>query len=174
MNLYFRVLKIFFLHLLRIIPQSRNPTQTFVLRFRTWPHDLDFNLHMNNGRYLTIMDIGRLDLMLRLGLFGKILWNWWMPVIGTAFVHFRKSLGPIRSFELHTKVAAWDEKWFYIEQTFMQNDTVMAVGYVKGLIRDKKNNIPSQNLFSLVGIETSSPPIPEVFLSMEQAKKSWR
>jgi acyl-CoA thioesterase FadM len=36
-----------------------------VVRFRVWPGDLDFNLHMNNGRYLTLMGLGRLDLMAR-------------------------------------------------------------------------------------------------------------
>ncbi len=33
--------------------------ETSVLRFRVWPNDLDFNFHLNNGRYLTLMDIGR-------------------------------------------------------------------------------------------------------------------
>ena len=30
---------------------------------RVWPNDLDTNAHMNNGRYLTLMDLGRFDLM---------------------------------------------------------------------------------------------------------------
>ena len=34
-------------------------------RFCVAPTDLDINLHMNNGRFLQIMDIGRRDWMLR-------------------------------------------------------------------------------------------------------------
>src|SRR5215471_1249085 len=28
------------------------------VRLRVWPNDLDFNLHVNNGRYLTLANIG--------------------------------------------------------------------------------------------------------------------
>ena len=36
-------------------------------RFRVWPTDLDILNHMNNGKYLSVMDIGRFDLMQRNG-----------------------------------------------------------------------------------------------------------
>src|SRR6185503_3961101 len=32
------------------------------LSLRVWPNDLDLNIHVNNGRYLTLMDLGRMDL----------------------------------------------------------------------------------------------------------------
>ena len=40
---------------------------------RVWPNDLDTNAHMNNGRYLTLMDLGRFDLMTQCGLVGTVL-----------------------------------------------------------------------------------------------------
>lgn len=163
MNLYIRVLKVIILNLFGFVKKSKKPTEIFSQSFRTWPHDLDFNFHMNNGRYLTIMDIGRLDLMLRLGLFGTIIQNLWMPIVGTAYIRFRRSLAPFKKFTLQTQIAAWDDKWFYIEQTFTQNGEVMATGYVKGLIRGKKRNIPTKELLKIAGIVENSPPIPESF-----------
>ena len=65
MNLIFRLLKTLLLYLLR--PTRRGILEESVVRFRVWPNDLDTNLHMNNGRYLTLMDLGRLDLLLRNG-----------------------------------------------------------------------------------------------------------
>ena len=44
------------------------PDGMSVLRFRAWPTDLDPSLHVNNGRYLALMDLGRLDLMVGAGL----------------------------------------------------------------------------------------------------------
>ncbi|WP_375731226.1 thioesterase family protein, partial [Azospirillum sp. B506] len=38
------------------------------LRFRVWPTDLDLNLHMTNARYFSVMDLGRTDLAIRVGL----------------------------------------------------------------------------------------------------------
>ena len=44
------------------------PGEASRLTFRVWFHDLDPFRHMNNGRYLTLMDLGRTDLMVRSGL----------------------------------------------------------------------------------------------------------
>ena len=49
----------------------RLPQDPSRLMFRVWFHDLDPFRHMNNGRYLTIMDLGRTDLMLRSGWRGR-------------------------------------------------------------------------------------------------------
>ena len=56
MNLIFRLLRILVWGLVgpRLDPLGRS-----IVSFRVWPNDLDINIHMNNGRYLTIMDIVR-------------------------------------------------------------------------------------------------------------------
>lgn len=38
------------------------------LTLRVWPTDCDLNFHMNNGRYLTFMDLGRVHLLAQMGL----------------------------------------------------------------------------------------------------------
>src|SRR3990170_2263282 len=65
MNLWLRLLWLFVSAPFR--PKLEMPGGTSILRFRVWPHDLDLSLHMNNGRYLTIMDQGRLDVMVQSG-----------------------------------------------------------------------------------------------------------
>src|SRR5687768_16441057 len=46
-------------------PRRMRMHDTSVLRFHVWPGDLDFFGHMNNGRFLTLMDSGRFDIMAR-------------------------------------------------------------------------------------------------------------
>ena len=41
------------------------------LHMRVWPTDLDVLMHMNNGRYLSLMDLGRVDLLVRSGFGGR-------------------------------------------------------------------------------------------------------
>ena len=36
-----------------------------VIAMRVWPNDLDLNMHMNSGRYLSMMDIGRVEILAR-------------------------------------------------------------------------------------------------------------
>jgi hypothetical protein len=55
MNLWFRVLWLFLSASFRA--RIAPPFGVSRLSFRVWPHDLDTNLHMNNGRYLTIAPI---------------------------------------------------------------------------------------------------------------------
>lgn len=58
MNLWLRLL--WLLATARFQVRLAEPTETVALGMRVWPGDLDISLHMNNGRYLTIMDLGRL------------------------------------------------------------------------------------------------------------------
>ena len=63
MNLWLRL--IWYLATAWARPALTQTHEISKLTFRVWPTDLDLSLHMNNGRYLTIMDIGRLDFMVR-------------------------------------------------------------------------------------------------------------
>ncbi|MBJ7417049.1 MAG: thioesterase family protein, partial [Niveispirillum sp.] len=66
MNLIFRLLRVVLAALLS--GRRVEPLGTSILGFRVWLNDIDTNLHMNNGRYFTIADLGRVDLMIRTGM----------------------------------------------------------------------------------------------------------
>lgn len=121
--------------------------------FRVNLLDLDINFHMNNGRYLSIMDLGRCDLMLKSGIFWKLFKNGYYPVVVSESIRFRKSLDPFQKFELVSRIESWDEKDFFIVQRFMRGDTVMAEGYIKGRFkqRGRKGSVPTAEVFSIVG-----------------------
>ena len=71
MNLWLRVLHLIITSFFR--PRLDPVRDVSRLTFRVWPHDLDTSLHMNNGRYWTLMDLGRTDIMIRSGLWRPIL-----------------------------------------------------------------------------------------------------
>lgn len=150
MNLIFRLIR-------QLITSRFRPRQGVldpaVLRMRVWPTDLDINLHLTNSRYLALMDLGRIELLLRIGVMGKVLKRRWLPVISIATLRFRREIGPFERFTLHTRLLGWDEKWFYMEQRFETGRGVAAVGIVKGLFRGPKGNVPSQQLVALTGYD---------------------
>ncbi|MGE0762698.1 MAG: thioesterase family protein [Bdellovibrionales bacterium] len=158
MNLWFRFLWV----ILRSWGTQRiDVLQDSQLYFRTWFLDLDFNLHMNNGRYLTLMDLGRMDLMLRTGIFHVIIHDKWMPVVGSVHMTFRRSLRPLQKFELKTRVVAWDQKWFYIEQEFHAGNQIYARGLVKASLKAKDGLVNSEQVLAKLGVGTISPEAPE-------------
>jgi acyl-CoA thioesterase FadM len=106
------------------------------LRMHVWPNDIDFNLHLNNARYLNIMDYARIHLLARTRLLDRIIRWRWQPMVGAVWITYRRSLPVFSAFELTSRLVCWDERWFYIEQTFGGREGLAAVGWVKGILRD--------------------------------------
>lgn len=95
------------------------PEQPSELVFRVWPTDLDVFLHMNNGRYLTIMDLGRTDLIVRSGLWRAMRAHGWTPIASTILVRFRREMRLFDKFRLQTRLVAWSEESVVIEHRFV-------------------------------------------------------
>lgn len=158
MNLIFRVLAVLWGALRG---PRRNPLDPSVLSFRVLPNDLDPNWHMNNGRYLTIMDLGRLDLTIHSGLMRAVIRNRWMPVLGGATIRYQRPLQPFQRYSLTTRILGWDEKWVYMEQLFDSDGKRAATALVKALIRGKDRSIPTAEVMHEVGIDLPSPQLPD-------------
>jgi acyl-CoA thioesterase FadM len=125
---------------------------------------------MNNGRYLSIMDLGRLDLLMRTDLMGALLKHRWQPLVGGVSMRYRQSLLPLARYKLHTKVIGWDDKWFYMEQKFTKKNRLIAVGLVKALFRGKGRNLSPDEVLRLIKVNIEAPQIPErvlTWLSMD-------
>ncbi|WP_417782111.1 thioesterase family protein [Terasakiella pusilla] len=170
MNIHLRMLKVFTTAFLRQ-KKSENLLKPFVMTMRVWPMDLDFNLHKNNGRYLTTMDIGRMDLAFRAGLHKPMFKYKWMPLLGSSTIRYFKSLRPFQKFNLETRIVGWDDKWVFMEQKFISKGHLYAVGTVKVLFRGKEGNIPTDKLLKYAGIDDQSPDIPDWVLQWHHADR---
>lgn len=162
MNLYFRLL---ILMLRNLLPSRRlKPFETSIIRTHVWLTDIDLNLHMNNGKYLGLMDLGRFDLMQRLGLVSKSIKERWMPVVADVKIRYREPLGPFQAFELHTRLVGWDRKWFYLEQRFIRNKSrVMARALVRAAIVGKGRTLNCDEVMAVLGVSMSSPEVEDEF-----------
>ena len=136
---------------------------------RVLPSDLDINFHMNNGRYMTLTDIERMELLLRCGAWKELRKNKWLPVLGGNMITFRKSLNPFEKYSIHTQIICWDEKWLYIKHTFKRGDKIAAVNIVRGAFVGKEGRIPISKMINLLGITQKSPPCPEFIADWKQA-----
>lgn len=158
MNLFFRIIWV----LLGAMRRPRlSPTDESVIQLRVLPNDLDLHAHMNNGRYLSIMDLGRLDLMARTGLGRIALQRRWIPLVAWASIRYRRPLTVFQQFELRSRIVYWDAKWFYVEQRVERNGQLVAAARIMGLLRSKTGNItPRDALISLGHTAPAPPPAP--------------
>jgi acyl-CoA thioesterase FadM len=141
---------------------------TDVLRQRVWPTDIDFNLHLNNARYLSAMDYARLHLLARGGLLRPILKERWAPLVGAVWITYRRSLVLGARYELATRLVGWDERWFYMEQVFTGEEGLAAVGWVKGALRDKAGVVAPQRVLDLVQPGILSPELPDAIATLNE------
>ena len=179
MTLIVRTLKVLISS--RFKPRITNACEPQSLTFIVLPNDLDFNLHMNNSRYMAIMDVGRIDLLIRTHLFQEMRKINAMPVLSTAKMRYRISLQPFQRYRLETKLVCWDEKWMYIEHRFIIADgpkagAVAAIGIVKGVFysADTKETVPTKKLLELTGMEQASPDFPAHIVDYIKADESFR
>ena len=166
MSLFLRTLWVYLLSFFR--PRISDILALATVNFYVLPNDLDTNIHMNNGRYLTIMDLGRFDLVLRTGIFGQMFKQNAMPVLSAAQMRWRLPLQPFQKYTLETRVICWDEKWVYMEQRFIicggpKNKAVAAIGIVKGgfYSNARRETVPTQEILKSLNLDKQSPAMPD-------------
>jgi acyl-CoA thioesterase FadM len=131
------------------------------IRMRVWPNDLDLNLHVNNGRYLSLADIGRLHWFLRSGCMGVARRLRAIPVVGDAVAKFRRDLKPFQRFEIHTRMMGWDDRWGFMEHRFVREGRVVGLVAIRGLFKGPNGPIEPQVFLDALGIHHDSPPLPQ-------------
>jgi acyl-CoA thioesterase FadM len=131
------------------------------VRLRVWPNDLDFNVHVNNGRYLAFADIGRFHWFVRTGMLGVARRHKAWPVIGDAIAKFRKELKLFQRFEIHTRLFGWDHKWAFIEHRFVRDDRVIGLVAIRGVLRGPAGPVDPRILLDAVAHTGRSPELPE-------------
>jgi acyl-CoA thioesterase FadM len=151
------------------------------LKFRVWPHDLDPSMHMNNGRYLTLMDLGRLDVMARSGLLRAAWRHGWTPIASGIQIRFRRELRLWQTFRIETRLVTWQTHLVVMEQRFMIESgpyagQTAATALFKGGLYDRSQRrfIDVARLMSEVGVTVESPPMtPAVaaFLASDDAMR---
>ncbi|HEX6746750.1 MAG TPA: thioesterase family protein [Longimicrobium sp.] len=164
MNLIFRLLYTAIAALMR---RRLAPLDESVVRFTVLPTDLDLNGHMNNGRYLTIMDLGRVDLLLRTGVVGAMRRHRWAGVVASVAVRFRRALNPFQRYELRSRLIGWDERWFFMEQRFTRRGELCAYALVKIQFSGREGRVAPQAMADAVHPGAESPPVP-------QAVRDWQ
>lgn len=157
MNLYLRLL--WTLLRARRLPRLA-VGQTLERRLRVWPNDLDVNGHMNNGRYLTIIDLMLVEYFVRIGFAGVMLRNGWRPMAGGSFITYRRGLQPFQAYTLRFRLDACDDHWNYMRFEFMDGERVCAAGYMKGAAVARSGLVPNSQSYAALGLPVYAAMLP--------------
>lgn len=169
MNLYLRLIAFFS----RVLLRGRiGPWDTAVTPFRVWPTDLDGLGHMNNAKYLSLLDLARMDLLLRSPLWRRTNREGWYAVVAAQTIRYRRSLQPWQKFKVHTSIIGFDEKAIYFRSDFRVGDDVYASAVAQSrMLRRGGGHVTPKELVDVVG---SAPEgeLPEWVLSWAEAVRA--
>ncbi|MHC8357992.1 thioesterase family protein [Pseudomonas sp. LB3P81] len=157
MNLWFRLIWMLLTVYWR---KSVDPLASSSLRMTVLPNDLDFNGHVNNGRYLTLADVARMDFVLRTGAARVALKHRALPIVGDALAKFRRDLKPFQRFDVHSRVLGWEGKWTFIEHRFVRHERVLGVVLVRGLFKTPSGTLDPKDFALALGQSPVSPALP--------------
>jgi len=157
MNLYLRLLWT----LLRCWRMPRIAAGAAIEReLRVLPNDLDINGHMNNGRYLTVVDLMLMEYFVRSGFARVMLREGWRPMSGGSFISYRRGLKPLQTYTLRFRLDACDAHWNYMRFEFTSGGRVCAAGYMKGAAVSGGGLVPNELSYRKMGLQAPQAPLP--------------
>lgn len=173
MNLYFRMLVT-----LLASRWGKGIEYDEPLRTSHWvlPLDLDVFGHMNNGRYLQMMDLSRVNWMSRSGVLRAMFSRRWGALIGGACVRFRRSLKLFQRYQIETRLLSWDQRWWFIQHRFMDHhQQAVALGVVRCALRDGNCWVDTDEVLSAVS-PYAVPAVPPEYVARWMAAENamWR
>ena len=161
MNVIWRTLLTMLLARRRLRRQGRlQPTAIGRVRVRTLPTDLDLLLHMNNGRYLSLVDLGRWDLLIRTGLFDEMRRRGWYAVVAAETITFRKSLRLWQAFVIETRLLGHDDRSVFLEHRIVVDGEIYARVMIRArMMKRSGDTLSHEELFAALGHPEGLPEV---------------
>lgn len=135
-------------------------TGVHVSHHRCWPQDIDIFMEMNNGRILTILDLGRTVLAKRVGLLQALKDNRWGLTMAGVSVRYRRRIRPFVKFRVVSRAVGWDTRFFYLEQSIWIGEDCAVQALYRSAVTDKAGIVAPQRVFNHVGKAGTSPALP--------------
>jgi len=168
MRLRFRL----FLLILRLL--LRNPAEGLaesVLALRVLPNDVDV-AKITNDRYIALMDLGRMDLIFRMGLLRTMLRKRWAPVASFCTIRFRHPLRAFQKYLLRTRFIYWDDCTFYMQQDFERKGRIVATAYSCGTFLGENGAVKPQEILTELGTPVTRSEMTEFIAMLQELDES--
>lgn len=124
------------------------------------PSDIDLWGELNNGRTLTLYDMGRLPLAKRAGLVKTLRDQKWGLTMAGVSVRYRKRVRMFQRFEMHSRAVGHDDKFIYLEQSIWRNAECCGHAMYRSAVTDKKGLIKPTKVMEAAGL-TFDKPLPD-------------
>tara|TARA_B100000900_G_C20062379_1_gene506506 strand:+ start:14 stop:535 length:522 start_codon:yes stop_codon:yes gene_type:complete len=147
-----------YLRFVRVIISKRfkskkdfNSQEEDTINLMVMPQDIDPFLELNNGRYVTLLDLGRFGFGVNVDITKFLKENNWSLTITGTFNNYRHRLRLFQRFQLKTKILGYDENWFYFFQKAVRNNKTYMASLVKFSFTSKNGIVLPKKVVEAMG-----------------------
>ena len=136
-------------------------TDTHVSHHICWPWDLDLWVELNNGRTLTLFDLGRIPLAMRTGLAGVLRRQGWGITVAGNTIRYRRRVRVFDRLEMHSRCIGWDHRFLYMEQSMWNRDDCTSHMLIRSAVTSPAGIVPPEQVLAAMGRPQASPELPD-------------
>lgn len=161
----------------QILRYRRDPlpeiTDTHVSHHMCWPWDLDIFGELNNGRALSIYDLGRIPYGVRVGLWDVLRCNRWALAVAGASVRYRRRIHAFERIRMTTRGAGWDDRFIYVEQAmWKRNGDCAGHVLIRSAITGRSGILPPDEVLAEMGYDGPRVEPPDWVTAWSDADKT--
>ena len=148
--------------------QTMSLHDKYYLNFKVTPFESDLRF-LNNARYLTFMEVARLDMMIKSGIFKKVIKDGWVPLVASQSIRYKRPLRRWDNFQVESQVVDGDSHSFYIEHRFRAKGVTVALGFVRAVILKRGKRLTLDE----IGIKIGRKPFSSRHSSIQNSYKAF-
>lgn len=148
---------------------------THVSRHICWPWDIDAWVELNNGRTLTLFDLGRIPLAIRTGLAAAVRQKGWGIAVAGVAVRYRRRVRAFQRVTMKSRCIGWDARFFYMEQSMWRAGECTTHMLLRAAVTGEKGIVAPADVAAAMAADPQSPPLPDWALAWiaAEALRPW-
>lgn len=134
---------------------------THVSHHRAWPWDTDMFGELNNGRILTLFELGRWQAAVRMNLASAFLKERMTLAVAGVSVRYRKRIPIFQRYRIQTQIIGYGERFVYAEQSMWQGEVPCHSMLIRFAVRDKSGTVLPKDFLEGRGLPLEQPGFPD-------------
>ncbi|WP_244574596.1 acyl-CoA thioesterase [Cohaesibacter sp. ES.047] len=147
------------------MPFEKTSEITFICR----PWDLDMFMEMNNGRVLTLYDLGRFDYAIRTGFSDAMKKQKWGLAVAGSSTRYRRRVRLFDKVTMRTRVAGIEGRWFYMAQSMWVRGEPVSSALLRTCVTQKGRSLLASDVMASIPGANESAAVPDWVAAWSEA-----
>ena len=150
-----------------------------VSQHRVWPWDLDPWVELNNGRTLSLYDLGRVPMARRNGFTAALRRQGWRFTVAGSTLRYRRRVQVLERLEMRSRLIGRDARFFYMHQAMYRPREAASEATSSVLIRaaviDAGGIVATDRVMAALGAPDWRPELPAwvTAWTLAEAARPW-